>query len=219
MLKNIFVILILGVVSLQAQEFKKVDWSHLKGKMEAYEDPFKQLSEDQIYYLSIYARVMKMEKVSPKRVSEGMRKEAKDAQETLKKEGIDIDYLLSQREHIKAMRLKAASSVNVDLNNTDISMSGFMLSLEYDRGMTKKFLLVPTVGACIHTPPPPINQIVFVETTKPIESGTRFKAVTISGKLLTERMSNNLFLVDGSSDIHSGYRMHTDNVVDFKKQK
>ena len=218
MLKNIFVILILSVVSIQAQEFKKIDWSHLKGKMEAYDDPFKKLTGDQIYHLSIYARVMKMEKVSPKRVSDAMRKEAKDAQDTLKNEGVDIDYLLSQREHIKNMRSKAASSVNVDLNNTNISMSGFMLSLEYDQGMTRKFLLVPTVGACIHTPPPPINQIVFVETTNPIESGTRFKAVTISGRLLTERMSNNLFLVDGSSDIHSGYYMQTDNILEYKKK-
>lgn len=217
-MKKIFVMMLLGYMFLHAEGYKNIDWSDLKGKMETYNDPFKKLTEDQIYHLSIYARITQMKKVSPKRVSEGMRQEASNAAKTLKKEGIDIDYLLSQREHIKAMRSKAASSVNADLNNTDISMSGFMLSLEYDQGMTKKFLLVPTVGACIHTPPPPTNQIIFVETLKPLEAGSRFKAVTISGKLITKNLSNNLFLVDGSSDIKSGYMMQTDNVVDFKSK-
>lgn len=217
-MKHIFVMLILGLVLLNAGEYKHIDWSNLQGKMEAYDDPFKALNEDQIYHLSIYARITEMEKVSPKRVSEGMRDEAKKAEATLKKEGIDVSYLLSQREHIKNMRTKAASTVNADLNNTNISMSGFMLSLEFNKGMTKKFLLVPTVGACIHTPPPPLNQIVFVETTKPIEAGSRFKAVTVSGKMITENMSNNLFLVDGESDIKSGYRILTDDVVDFKRK-
>lgn len=206
----------LGFVFLHAGDYKSINWSDLQGKMEVYDDPFKKLTEDQLYHLSIYARIKEMEKVSPKRVSEGMREEAKKAEETLKKEGVDIAYLLSQREHIKNLRTKAASSVNADLNNTDVSMSGFMLSLEFNQGMTKQFLLVPTVGACIHTPPPPINQIIYVETMTPIETGTRFKAVTISGKLITQRMSNNLFLVDGASDIQSGYMMQTDDVVEFR---
>lgn len=214
-MKNIWIVILVGFMTLNAGEYKKIDWTDMKGKMEAYDDPFKKLTGDQIYHLSIYARVMKLEKVSPKRVSDGMRKEANKAEEILKKEGVDIDYLLSQREYIKNMRSKAASSVNVDLNNTDISMSGFMLSLEYDQGMTKKFLLVPTVGACIHTPPPPINQIVYVETTKPLDAGARFKAVTIKGTLITKHLSNNLFLIDGTSDIQSGYSMKTDDVEEY----
>lgn len=217
-MKKILVMLILGCVLLNAAEYKTIGWEDLQGKVEAYDDPFKQLTEEQIYNISIYARISKMDKVTPKRVSEGMRKEVKKAEETLKKEGVNIAYLLSQREHIKEMRKKTASAVNLDLNNTNISMSGFMLALDLKEGKTNEFLLVPTVGACIHTPPPPMNQIVYVTINKAVKAGLRFEAVTISGKIISKNMSSNLFLVDGKSDINSGYTMQADKVVKFKRK-
>lgn len=39
---------------------------------------------------------------------------------------------------------------------------GFMVPLEDSAQSVTEFLLVPYVGACVHTPPPPANQIVFV---------------------------------------------------------
>ena len=141
-MKKILVMLILGCVLLNAAEYKTIGWEDLQGKVEAYDDPFKKLTEEQIYNISIYARISEMDKATPKRVSEGMRKEVKRAEETLKKEGVNIAYLLSQREHIKQMRAKAASSVNLDLNQTNISMSGFMLALQLKEGKTDEFLLV-----------------------------------------------------------------------------
>jgi hypothetical protein len=39
---------------------------------------------------------------------------------------------------------------------------GFMVPLEDEEEIVNEFLLVPYVGACIHTPPPPPNQIVYV---------------------------------------------------------
>ena len=48
-------------------------------------------------------------------------------------------------------------------------MPGYLLPLEFSGKLVSEFLLVPWVGACIHTPPPPPNQIVHVKTDKPIE--------------------------------------------------
>ena len=39
---------------------------------------------------------------------------------------------------------------------------GYMVPLEDESEMVSEFLLVPYVGACVHTPPPPPNQIVHV---------------------------------------------------------
>lgn len=217
-MKFFLIVLLFGLTLLNAEEYKQIGWSDLQGKIPDYDDPFKKLTKDQLFYLSVYARVKEMQKISPKRVNEGMLKDAKNAEEILKKEGIDIVYLLSQRDAIKKLRTEAASSVNTDLNNSNISMSGFMLSLEFNQGKTNKFLLVPVVGACVHTPPPPINQIIYVETKTPIDAGTRFTAVTINGKIITQKMSNDLFLVDGTDKISSGYIVQTDNVSKFKKK-
>jgi hypothetical protein len=44
-----------------------------------------------------------------------------------------------------------------------VKVPGFMVPLEDEEEMAVEFLLVPYVGACIHTPPPPPNQIVYVK--------------------------------------------------------
>jgi uncharacterized protein len=48
-------------------------------------------------------------------------------------------------------------------HNQTAKVPGFMIPLEDDAEMVSEFLLVPFVGACVHTPPPPPNQIVHVK--------------------------------------------------------
>lgn len=52
------------------------------------------------------------------------------------------------------------------LNGKRVSIPGFMVPLADDLQVVTQFLLVPYAGACIHVPPPPPNQIVFVEMKK-----------------------------------------------------
>lgn len=47
-----------------------------------------------------------------------------------------------------------------------VSIPGFMVPLEDDLDVVTEFLLVPYAGACIHVPPPPPNQIVYVKMDK-----------------------------------------------------
>jgi hypothetical protein len=57
----------------------------------------------------------------------------------------------------------------LQLDNKSVSIPGFMVPLEDDLDAVTEFLLVPYAGACIHVPPPPPNQIVYVKmktTTK-----------------------------------------------------
>lgn len=49
------------------------------------------------------------------------------------------------------------------LEGKRVSIPGFMVPLEDDLNEVKEFLLVPYAGACIHVPPPPPNQIVYVK--------------------------------------------------------
>jgi len=59
--------------------------------------------------------------------------------------------------------------------NQKIRMPGFVVPLDAVRNGQREFLLVPYFGACIHTPPPPANQIVLVtphsklNLSKPLE--------------------------------------------------
>ena len=67
---------------------------------------------------------------------------------------------------MNAMRKKLddAPIVKTQLNKK-ISIPGYAVPLDAERSEKREFLLVPYFGACIHTPPPPANQIVLVRPT------------------------------------------------------
>ena len=52
-----------------------------------------------------------------------------------------------------------------------VKIPGFTVPLEDWASSATEFLLVPYVGACIHTPPPPPNQLVYIE----MDEGKRAK--------------------------------------------
>lgn len=56
--------------------------------------------------------------------------------------------------------------VNQDLDGALIRMPGFVVPLQSTAGEITEFFLVPYFGACIHVPPPPPNQIVYVKMRK-----------------------------------------------------
>ena len=55
------------------------------------------------------------------------------------------------------------------LDGASGKLAGYLVPLDPVKGELKQFLLVPYFGACIHTPPPPANQIVHVLLAKPIK--------------------------------------------------
>lgn len=66
---------------------------------------------------------------------------------------------------------------------------------------------MPWVGACIHTPPPPPNQIVYVKSIKPYAMKGAFKAVRVTGRMTATASTKTVYIADGSSDIDIGYSL------------
>jgi hypothetical protein len=52
--------------------------------------------------------------------------------------------------------------IRADLDGKVVKIAGFVTPLGFNGTRISEFLLVPFVGACIHVPPPPANQIVYV---------------------------------------------------------
>jgi len=70
------------------------------------------------------------------------------------------------------------------LEGKTVRIPGFVVPLDDFQEEGAEFLLVPYYGACVHTPPPPPNQIVMVEMTgKKAVKLNLFDAVWMSGKL------------------------------------
>ena len=66
-----------------------------------------------------------------------------------------------------------------------VRIPGFLLPLDFSGVGVTEFLLVPYVGACVHVPPPPPNQLILVTTAEPYESDGLFEAVSVTGTMST----------------------------------
>ena len=64
---------------------------------------------------------------------------------------------------------------------------GHVVPVEEGRGEVREFLLVLHFGACIHTPPPPANQIAYVVAPKPLKGLRMMDAVWVTGTLEAQR--------------------------------
>lgn len=68
-----------------------------------------------------------------------------------------------------------------------VKIPGFMVPLEDFAEQVSEFLLVPYFGACIHTPPPPPNQIVHVHMDGNRKAQVEWwEPIWIEGTLLVE---------------------------------
>jgi uncharacterized protein len=76
--------------------------------------------------------------------------------------------------------------VVAELNGKRVKLGGYVVALDFDATKVTEFLLVPFVGACIHVPPPPANQIVYVKSAKGITLKGQFDPVYVTGVLSTE---------------------------------
>jgi len=83
--------------------------------------------------------------------------------------------------------------VNPDLLNKRIMIPGFIVPTAYneDRKVTQ-FFLVPFFGACIHLPPPPPNQIIFVTYEPGVDLENFYDAHVVHGLLTNEVVNNDL---------------------------
>lgn len=78
------------------------------------------------------------------------------------------------------------------LNNQEVKIPGFVVPLEGDDETLTEFLLVPYFGACIHVPPPPSNQIVYVKFEEGVPVDSLYDAVWIHGTLSTQGWSGDI---------------------------
>ncbi|MBX2868784.1 MAG: DUF3299 domain-containing protein [Acidiferrobacterales bacterium] len=118
----------------------------------------------------------------------------------------DEQYFILQQE---AQAMLQEAPVVESLNDETVKIPGFLLPLEFDETNIKEFLLVPYFGACVHTPPPPANQIIHGKVDEGFAMNKIFEPVWISGKLQTIRSKQKLGEsgVTQTLDVETGYTM------------
>ena len=80
-----------------------------------------------------------------------------------------------------------------DLDGQSVRLPGYVVPLDFNAASEyQEFLLVPYFGACLHTPPPPPNQIVFVKSETATKITDIYEPVWIEGVMKTGKFGSDL---------------------------
>ena len=106
---------------------------------------------------------------------------ASTAPKALVEEAVNIDWrVLAGLDYTNGKSTDTLKKLEGKL----VRIPGFVVPLDDFQEEGAEFLLVPYYGACVHTPPPPPNQIVMVEMgSKKAIKLNLFDAVWMSGRL------------------------------------
>ena len=214
---SVLLIWLVGIAPTTAAELlQQITWKNLVPQVEIYNDPFLELTPEQKLDLVVVSRTRQLQSegvdITPEQTER-----LNNALKRLEKDHIDIDGLLALRGEIAAKRKHAMESVNETLNEQQVRLAGYVLPLEMDGLKITEFLLVPYVGACIHEPVPPANQIVLVKFAQGIEVDGQFTPVWVQGKMSTEIGTSKLYLMDGNADIPRSYTLDADAIELYGK--
>ena len=89
-----------------------------------------------------------------------------------------------------------------------VKIPGFVVPLDLYAKNATEFLLVPTYGACIHTPPPPANQMILIKMKKGLAPKREAGPVWVVGQL-------DLFKTETQWG-KAGYRIVADSTEPYK---
>ncbi len=111
-----------------------------------------------------------------------------DAREALR--GVDLASLSDDDPRANELLAKLRAQMDrapvvASLDGKRVRIAGFTATLERNNEGVTEFLLVPYFGACIHTPPPPANQIVHVLPASPVPAEQAIFPVWVTGTLRT----------------------------------
>ena len=80
-----------------------------------------------------------------------------------------------------------------ELDGLIVRMPGYILPLDYaEQGQAREFLFLPYHGACIHYPPPPPNQIVYLRSAEPVSFSELWEPVWVEGRMEIQRVETDL---------------------------
>jgi uncharacterized protein len=193
---------------------QQLSWPDLLPKAAPVDNPFARLTRQQALSLSDIASVRER-KARGEAVSAIDLADEQSAVRRLAQEGIDVEGLLARRQELLQQKQARAHALNPALEGKLVRMPGYLLPLEYSGKQVTEFLLVPWIGACIHTPPPPPNQMVHVKADRPVEYNGMFKPVWVTGRISGVAARKSVYILDGAADVDVAYAMQASDVQPY----
>ena len=187
-----------------------VTWEDLQTHSAQLRNPYEQLTTAQTYQLSNLYQLREWVKANQPEPDSYERQELQRLEDLLAAEGLNVDELLKEAEVARAYWAQKSRATNSEITNRAVVLDGYILPLEADAAdpQIDEFLLVPYVGACVHVPAPPPNQMVYIKVAEAVDNPGIFSPVQVEGKLLAYEGSYELFQVDGTRTVDVSYKMN-----------
>jgi hypothetical protein len=107
-------------------------------------------------------------------------------------DALDADPVLEGSPEDQMVQIGTFNVVE-HLDGERVRMPGYVIPFEFEpEGGYREFLLVPYFGACIHVPPPPPNQLVWVTADPPVDELELWDPVWIEGVMGVGRFESEL---------------------------
>jgi hypothetical protein len=211
--KNFLPCLLL-VCSQSAVAVETIGWEGLVPPMDMPEDTYSQLDED--LQESLYDLFMVRELKADGQSNENIDSIEKNARAALEKAGIDGDQVLLEVDEFNQQIKENETKLVAELDGKMIRMPGYVLPTEFSGSKVIEFMLVPYVGACVHTPPPPANQMVHVKLKEGFESEGLFMPVWVTGQMSNAMTTQALAFDDGTTQVEAGYTISAADVAPYE---
>ncbi|QFT74089.1 DUF3299 domain-containing protein [Ruegeria sp. THAF33] len=211
----VFAGLVLSGHSAMATPHATLDWSDLPDpSVQVFDDPYRDLSPEQfddlLFVVRLRGRLQQdVGSVEERQKWQELLTETEDA---LAEGGVDVDWLLDQREDVKERRRKAGTNGNPQLDGQSVTLTGFAIPAPNDPDGRAVAYLVPERGMCSHMPPPPPNQMIRVRLNGDWAPSYFHEPVRLTGRLTIEPSVQNMMVVDGLVPMNATFKLETDSV-------
>ncbi len=187
-----------------------LDWSDLPDPaVQSFDDPFRDLSPEQfddvLFVVRLRARLQKdAGSHEERRKWQDLLFETEDA---LAQDGIDVDWLLDQRQAVIDRRERAGQAGNPVHDGQVVSVTGYAIPAPPDADGRPVAYLVPERGMCSHMPPPPPNQMIRVRLTDDWTPPAIHAPVRLTGVLSIAPSEQSMVVVDGLMPMRATFQL------------
>ena len=105
----------------------------------------------------------------------------------------NVSAMIEEGSDADTMEQIGTFNVVKDLDGKRIRVPGYVVPFDFNANAEyKEFLVVPYFGACLHTPPPPPNQIILVKSDTAAKIDNIYEPFWLEGTLTTGEFLNDL---------------------------
>jgi hypothetical protein len=190
-----------------------IEWERLVPRLDESLDPYADMPNDVQWYVLRLVHIRKMK--AEGRGNDKLDKLEEGYRAKLENKGYDLDEVLWQKAEFDRLEQENQGKLVENLDGKQVRIAGYLLPTEFAGNRVTEFLLVPTQGACIHTPPPPPNQLIHVLWEPGFENRDLYDPVWVSGRISTGIVEEAVSYRDGSTNVEAGYSVTATRVVAY----